>query len=53
MNKILTFTDRQAFREWPDKYGTESDGVWLLIGKKGEIVILSADYALEEAPCHG
>ena len=53
MDKILTFTDRQAFREWLGKYGTESDGVWLLFGKKGKIVTLSAADALEEALCHG
>lgn len=53
MNKILSFTDRQAFREWLDGYGAESDGVWLLFGKKGKIVTLSASDALEEALCHG
>jgi uncharacterized protein YdeI (YjbR/CyaY-like superfamily) len=53
MNKILTFTDRQAFREWLGKYGTESNGIWLLFSKKGEIVTLSAADALEEALCHG
>ena len=53
MDKILTFTDRQAFREWLGKYGPESDGVWLLFGKKGEIVTLSANDALEEALCYG
>jgi uncharacterized protein YdeI (YjbR/CyaY-like superfamily) len=53
MDKILTFTDRQAFREWLDQYGTESDGVWLLFCKKGEVVTLSAGDALEEALCHG
>jgi uncharacterized protein YdeI (YjbR/CyaY-like superfamily) len=53
MDKILSFTDRQAFREWLDKYGAKSDGVWLLFGKKGEIVTLSASDALEEALCHG
>ncbi len=53
MDKILTFTDRQAFREWLGKYGTESDGIWLLFSKKGEIVTLSANDALEEALCHG
>lgn len=53
MDKILTFTDRQAFREWLGKYGTESDGAWLLFGKKGEVVTLSAGDALEEALCHG
>ena len=53
MDKILTFTDRQAFREWLGKYGTESDGIWLLFGKKKEFVTLSAGDALEEALCHG
>jgi len=53
MGKILTFTDRQAFREWLGKYGTKSDGVWLLFGKKGKFATLSAADALEEALCHG
>jgi uncharacterized protein YdeI (YjbR/CyaY-like superfamily) len=53
MDKILSFTDRQAFREWLGKHGTESDGIWLLFGKKGELVTLSAGDALEEALCHG
>jgi uncharacterized protein YdeI (YjbR/CyaY-like superfamily) len=53
MDKILTFTDRQAFRDWLGQHGTESDGVWLLFSKKGELVTLSAGEALEEALCHG
>jgi uncharacterized protein YdeI (YjbR/CyaY-like superfamily) len=53
MVKILTFTDRQAFRKWLGKYGTESNGVWLLFGKKGKSVTLSAGDALEEALCYG
>ncbi len=53
MDKILTFTDRQAFREWLGKYGTESDGMWLLFGKVEKVVTLSASDALEEALCHG
>lgn len=53
MDKILTFADRQAFREWLGKYGTKSDGIWLRFGKKGKIVTLSAAEALEEALCHG
>ena len=53
MDKILTFNDRQAFREWLGKYGTESDGIWLLFVKKGKIITLSASDALEEALCHG
>ena len=53
MDKILTFTHRQAFREWLGRHGTESDGVWLLLGKTDDLVTLSAAEALEEALCHG
>ncbi|WP_236264206.1 YdeI family protein [Dysgonomonas sp. Marseille-P4677] len=53
MNKKLIFTDRNAFRKWLEKYGKESDGVWLLLRKKGEPVTLSANDALEEALCYG
>ncbi|PKP28063.1 MAG: hypothetical protein CVU06_00110 [Bacteroidetes bacterium HGW-Bacteroidetes-22] len=53
MDKLLTFADRQAFREWLGKFGTESDGVWLLFSKNEEFVTLSAGEALEEALCHG
>ena len=53
MDKILKFADRQAFREWLAKHAAESDGVWLLFSKKGNLVTLSAGEALEEALCHG
>jgi len=53
MDKTLTFADRQAFREWLGKSGTESDGVWLRFSKKGNSDTLSAAEALEEALCHG
>ena len=53
MDKILTFTDRQAFRKWLGKYGTKSDGIWLRFSKKEKFVTLSAADALEEALCHG
>ncbi len=53
MDKILTFADRQAFREWLGKYGKESGGIWLLFDKKGKFVTISAGDALEEALCHG
>lgn len=53
MDKMLTFADRQAFREWLGKYGTECDGIWLLFSKKGKFDTLSAGDALEEALCHG
>lgn len=53
MDKLLTFPNRQAFRDWLGKYGTESDGVWLRFGKNEKIITLSAADALEEALCHG
>ena len=53
MNKILTFNDRQDFRKWLGKYGTESGGLWLRFRKKGKLTTLSASDALEEALCHG
>lgn len=53
MDKTLTFANRQSFRDWLGKNGTESDGVWLLFSKNGELVTLSANDALEEALCHG
>lgn len=53
MDTILTFTDRQTFREWLDKHGTESHGIWLVFSKKKKFITLSAAEALEEALCHG
>lgn len=53
MDKILTFNNRQAFREWLDKFGTESYSIWLLFNKKGKFITLSAGDALEEAICYG
>ena len=53
MDKIMTFIDRQAFREWLGKYGAESNGIWLVFSKKKKFVTLSAVEALEEALCHG
>ncbi len=53
MDKLLTFADRQAFREWLGKNGTQSDGIWLLFSKKRKGATLSATEALEEALCHG
>lgn len=53
MNDILEFSDRTAFRTWLDKNSTNSEGVWLLFGKKGGPVTLSANEALEEALCYG
>lgn len=53
MKDILEFSDRTAFRTWLDKNSSNSEGVWLLFGKKGGPVTLSANEALEEALCYG
>ncbi|MCC8165640.1 MAG: YdeI/OmpD-associated family protein [Planctomycetes bacterium] len=53
MSEILEFHDRAAFRAWLEQYGETSGGVWLLFGKKGGPVTLSAHEALEEALCFG
>lgn len=53
MDEILKFPDRATFREWLNQHGTDSDGVWLLFGKKGGPVTLKSSEALEEALCFG
>jgi uncharacterized protein YdeI (YjbR/CyaY-like superfamily) len=53
MSGILTFPDRNSFRNWLTENGENSGGVWLLFGKKGGPVTLSANDALEEALCFG
>jgi uncharacterized protein YdeI (YjbR/CyaY-like superfamily) len=53
MSRILEFPDRISFRAWLHDNSASSDGVWLLFGKKGGAVTLSAQDALEEALCFG
>jgi uncharacterized protein YdeI (YjbR/CyaY-like superfamily) len=53
MNDILTFPDRNSFRNFLTENGETSGGVWLLFGKKGGPTTLSANDALEEALCFG
>lgn len=53
MNKLLTFTNRQSFREWLGQHGTESEGIWLRFGKNSTLITLTALEALEEALCNG
>lgn len=53
MSDILIFPDRKSFRDWLDKNGTDSGGIWVLFGKKGGPATLSANDALEEALCYG
>ncbi|HQI40752.1 MAG TPA: YdeI/OmpD-associated family protein [Ignavibacteriaceae bacterium] len=53
MNKMLTFNNRQSFREWLGKHGKESKGIWLVFSKIKNLTTLTAAEALEEALCHG
>lgn len=53
MSKELVFANKETFKEWLSEHGTDSDGVWLIFGKKGGPTTLSANDALEEALCFG
>lgn len=52
---LLVVVDVAAWRAWLDAYEAESDGVWLLLAKKGttEPTSLTYDQALDEALCSG
>jgi uncharacterized protein YdeI (YjbR/CyaY-like superfamily) len=52
MDDILTLPDGAAWRAWLAEHHEDSNGVWLLIAKKGHPGV-SRDEALEEALCHG
>jgi len=51
----LIVADVDAFRDWLRANGTTSDGVWLVLAKKGttDPTRLTYDHALEEALCEG
>jgi uncharacterized protein YdeI (YjbR/CyaY-like superfamily) len=51
----LIVADLAAFRMWLSEHGRQSDGVWLVLAKKGTTDPTSLSYAdaLEEALCHG
>ena len=53
MEDALIFENRAAFRSWLLENGESSSGVWLLFGKKGGPLTLTAAEALEEALCLG
>ena len=53
MDDILTFENREKFREWLCGHCLSSGGVWLLFGKGGGLKTLKAEEALEEALCFG
>jgi len=51
----LIVADLAAWRCWLADHATTSDGVWLVLAKKGttDPTSLTYDEALEEALCHG
>ncbi len=53
--ELLTLPDAAAWRAWLDANEDSSDGVWLVLAKKGttEPTTLSYAQALEEALCSG
>ena len=48
-------TDAAAWREWLDTHEATSDGIWLMLAKKGTVSPTSLTYAqaLDEALCSG
>lgn len=53
MSDIITFSNREAFREWLHEHCQSEEGVWLLFGKAGGPETIKAGEALEEALCFG
>lgn len=51
----LVFTGPAAWRAWLDEYESTSDGVWILLAKKGKPspTTVTYDTALDEALCSG
>jgi uncharacterized protein YdeI (YjbR/CyaY-like superfamily) len=51
----LLLNDAAAWRTWLGEHHGDSDGVWLVLAKKGTVepTSLTYDQALEEALCHG
>ncbi len=54
-HELLTVPDRAAWRAWLDAHEESSDGVWLVLAKKGTKDPTSLTYAeaLDEALCSG
>jgi uncharacterized protein YdeI (YjbR/CyaY-like superfamily) len=52
---VLTVADAGAWSAWLRNQGTQTEGVWLVLAKKGTSDPTSLNYeeALEEAICHG
>ncbi|MGC8474087.1 MAG: YdeI/OmpD-associated family protein [Candidatus Dormibacteria bacterium] len=51
----LAVSDLAAWRGWLEDHAADSEGVWLVLAKKGTTrpTSLTYDQALEEALCHG
>jgi uncharacterized protein YdeI (YjbR/CyaY-like superfamily) len=51
----LVFAEVRAWRAWLEEYHSSSDGIWLVLAKKGTLKPTSLTYeqALEEALCFG
>jgi uncharacterized protein YdeI (YjbR/CyaY-like superfamily) len=54
-DEVLVVADTAAWRHWLDAHEESSDGVWLLLAKKGVVSPTSLTYAqaLDEALCSG
>jgi uncharacterized protein YdeI (YjbR/CyaY-like superfamily) len=52
---VLTVSDAAAWSQWLSDHGSQAEGVWLALAKKGTTDPTSLTYeaALEEAICHG
>jgi len=52
---VLTVPDLAGWARWLEDHGEQSNGVWLVLAKKGTFrpTSLSYDEALAEAICHG
>ncbi|MGH9030291.1 MAG: YdeI/OmpD-associated family protein, partial [Acidimicrobiales bacterium] len=52
---VLTVADARAWSDWLSNRGTQAEGVWLVLAKKGttDPTTLTYEEALEEAICHG
>lgn len=54
-DELLCVADARAWRDWLDQHEASSDGVWLVLAKKGTTEPTSLSYAeaLDEALCSG
>ena len=53
MKDLLTFINREKFREWLSEHCQSCEGVWLLFSKAKDSKTIKAEEALEEALCFG